>query len=220
LEMVRQMFELGILQSGFWHQFALTAHSPVGLNPSDYGIIPEYKEISFANNDIQFKDKTGIDHDKFSFGLKKSLFNFMHGIGFDVDLQEWFDFKIPSTTINPYFIEDCLTSEESLTTKMSAKIVWLGGAPLVSYTSKTKRGKTRELIQLAFHTKNELFETSLEKDKGEWLLSTLEKSTIQKGNSLTFQQLKVDFELNFENFELFWYSKPIKNLRNYGLLVL
>ena len=84
---------------------------------------------------------------------------------------------------------------------MSAKIVWLGGTPLVSYTSKTKRGKTRELIQLAFHTKNELFETSLEKDKGEWLLSTLEKSTKQKGNSLTFQQLKVDFELNFENFE-------------------
>ena len=30
LEMVRQLFELGIVQSGFWHQFALTAHSPVG----------------------------------------------------------------------------------------------------------------------------------------------------------------------------------------------
>ena len=220
LEMVRQLFALGIINSGFWHQFSLTAHSPIGLNPKEYGVLPNYKEITFANNDVEFKDVTGIDHSKFSYGLKKSIFNFMHGIGFDVDLQEWFDFKIPSTTINPYFIEDCLTSEESLTTKMSAKIVWLGGAPLVSYTSKTKRGKTRELIQLAFHTKNELFETSLEKDKGEWLLSTLEKSTIQKGNSLTFQQLKVDFELNFENFELFWYSKPIKNLRNYGLLVL
>jgi len=220
LEMVRQLFALDIINSGFWHQFSLTAHSPIGLHPKEYGVLPNYKEITFANNDVEFKDVTGIDHSKFSYGLKKSIFNFMHGIGFDVDLQEWFDFKIPSTTINPYFIEDCLTSEESLTTKMSAKIVWLGGAPLVSYTSKTKRGKTRELIQLAFHTKNELFETSLEKDKGEWLLSTLERITIQKGNSLTFQQLKVDFELNFENFELFWYSKPIKNLRNYGLLVL
>ena len=28
LEMVRQLFELGIIQSGFWHQFALTTHSP------------------------------------------------------------------------------------------------------------------------------------------------------------------------------------------------
>ena len=220
LEMVRQLFALDIINSGFWHQFSLTAHSPIGLHPKEYGVLPNYKEITFANNDVEFKDVTGIDHSKFSYGLKKSIFNFMHGIGFDVDLQEWFDFKIPSTTIHPYFIEDCLTSEESLTTKTSAKIVWMGGTPLVSYTSKTKRGKTRELIQLAFHTKNELFETSLEKDKGEWLLNTLDKIAIQKGNSLTFQQLKVDFELHFENFELFWYSKPIKNLRNYGLLVL
>ncbi len=220
LEMVRQLFALDIINSGFWHQFSLTAHSPIGLHPKEYGVLPNYKEITFANNDVEFKDVTGIDHSKFSYGLKKSIFNFMHGIGFDVDLQEWFDFKIPSTTIHPYFIEDCLTSEESLTTKTSAKIVWMGGTPLVSYTSKTKRGKTRELIQLAFHTKNELFETSLEKDKGEWLLNTLDKIAIQKGNSHTFQQLKVDFELHFENFELFWYSKPIKNLRNYGLLVL
>ncbi|GGK38775.1 MULTISPECIES: B12-binding domain-containing radical SAM protein [Flavobacteriaceae] len=220
LEMVRQLFRLGIINSGFWHQFSLTAHSPIGLHPKDYGVLPNYKKITFANNDVEFKDVTGIDHSKFSYGLKKSIFNFMHGIGFDVDLQEWFDFKIPSTTIHPYFIEDCLTSEESLTTKMSAKIVWLGGTPLVSYTSKTKRGKTRELIQLAFHTKNELFETSLEKDKGEWLLNTIEKIAIQKGNSLTFQQLKADFELYFNDFELFWYSKPIKYLRNYGLLVL
>ena len=220
LEMVRQLFALGIINSGFWHQFSLTAHSPIGLNPDDYGVIPNYKKIIFANNDVEFKDVTGIDHSKFSYGLKKSIFNFMHGIGFDVDLQEWFDFHIPQTTIHPYFIEDCLTSEDSLTTKTSAKIVWLGGAPLVSYTSKTKRGKTRELIQLAFHTKNELFETLLDKDKGEWLLDILEKIAVTKGNSLTFQQLKVDFENSFENFELFWYSKPIKNLRNYGLLVL
>ncbi len=220
LEMVRQLFALGIINSGFWHQFSLTVHSTIGLNPEDYGVIPNYKEITFANNDVDFKDKTGINHSKFSYGLKKSIFNFMHGIGFDVDLQEWFDFKIPQTTINPYFIEDCLVSEESLTTKSSAKIVWIGGNPLVSYTSKTKRGKTREFIQLAFHTKNELFETSLEKDKGEWLLDLLEQIAVSQGTSKTFAQIKRDFESSFNDFELFWYSKPIKNLRNYGLLVL
>jgi hypothetical protein len=32
LEMV-QLFEAGVLQSGFWHQFAMTAHSPVGIHP-------------------------------------------------------------------------------------------------------------------------------------------------------------------------------------------
>ena len=69
LEMVRQMFEMGILQSGFWHQFAMTAHSPVGKNPEEFGVVPHLKEITFANNDIEFQDKTGIDHSKFSFYL-------------------------------------------------------------------------------------------------------------------------------------------------------
>ncbi|REE83776.1 radical SAM superfamily enzyme YgiQ (UPF0313 family) [Lutibacter oceani] len=220
LEMVRQLFELEIINSGFWHQFALTTHSPIGLEPEKYGVIPEYKEITFANNDIDFKDKTGINHTKFSYGLKKSIFNFMHGIGFDIDLQDWFDFKIPKTTIPPNYIENCLTSEENLTIKSSSKILWLGQKPLVSYFSKTKRGKTRELIQLAFHTKNDLFETSIDKEKGEWLLNQLEKINVQKGNSFTFAELKEDFEQHFNDFELFWYSKPIKNLRNYGLLVL
>ena len=41
LEMVRQLFEAGILQSGFWHQFALTAHSPIGLNPEIVMVLVE-----------------------------------------------------------------------------------------------------------------------------------------------------------------------------------
>ena len=220
LEMVRQLFEMEIINSGFWHQFALTTHSPIGLDPEKYGVLPDYKKITFANNDIDFKDKTGINHTKFSYGLKKSIFNFMHGIGFDIDLQDWFDFNIPKTTIHPNYIANCLTSEESLFIKPSAKIVWLGGKPLVSYTSKTKRGKTREIIQLAFHSKNDLFETSLEKEKGNWLLDNLEKLHVQKGNSFTFIDLKDDFEKHFNDFELFWYSKPIKSLKKQGLITL
>jgi radical SAM superfamily enzyme YgiQ (UPF0313 family) len=220
LEMVRQLFELGIINSGFWHQFALTTHSPIGLEPEKYGVIPDYKDISFANNDIDFKDKTELNHDKFSYGLKKSIFNFMHDIGFELPLQDWFEFEIPSTEIQSYFIEDCLASEENFIIKSSAKIVWLGGEPLVSYTTKTKRGKTLELINLAFHTKNELFETTFEKEKGEWLLKILEKISVKESSTLNFSQLKESFENKFDDFEPFWYSKPIKNLRNYGLLVL
>jgi len=220
LEMVRQLFQLGVIQSGFWHQFALTTHSPIGRNPEKYGVLPDYKEISFANNDIDFIDKTGINHSEFSYGLKKSIFNFMHGVGFDLSLQEWFDFEIPPTNIQSYFIEDCLTSEENLTTKYSAKIVWLGNDPLVSYTSKNKRGKILELINLAFHSKTETIEISLEKDKGKWLFTLLNTISVQQSDILTFAQIKDNFELHFDNFELFWHSKPIKKLRNYGLLIL
>lgn len=220
LEFVKQLFELGIIQSGFWHQFALTTHSPIGLNPSEYGITPNYKSISFANNDIDFTDSTGIDHSQFSFGLKKSLFNFMHGIGFDMDLQEWFDFEIPQTIIPPYYIEDCLNTETTLSTKSTAKIVWLGHLPLVEERTKTKKGFTNELLDLTFHDKTDRLQITLNKPEGEWLLETLETLKPVNGKALSFSALKKDFETQFEDFELFWFSKSMQKLRDFGLLVL
>ncbi|MFM9987596.1 B12-binding domain-containing radical SAM protein [Flavobacterium sp.] len=219
LEMVRQLFELGILQSGFWHQFAMTAHSPVGMFPDEFGVIPQNNEITFANNDIQFTDKTGIDHDQFSFGLKKSLFNYMHGICFDYTLQDWFDFKIPKTTVKPDFIYNSLQKEESFTIKPSAKIVWIGGSPLTEILTKSKKGNSWEIMKMIFHDKKETFEIDFEKQKGDWLLRTLESISVHNDKKTTFSILKTDFENNFENFELFWYSKPINTLRNFGLLV-
>ena len=219
LEMVRQLFEVGCIQSGFWHQFALTTHSPIGLNPSEYGIVPDYKSISFANNDIDFKDKTGINHDKFSFGLKKSIFNFMNGIGFELPLQEWFDFKIPKTTIKDDFIISCFEDEEDFITKPSAKIYWLGRIPLISEFTKSKRGNTKQMLQLTFHENTGNFEIPLELEKGDWLLKSLEKLAISENKSFTFSELKADFENHFKDFELFWYSKPVNTLMEFGLLV-
>ncbi|MFY7739123.1 MAG: B12-binding domain-containing radical SAM protein [Flavobacterium sp.] len=220
LEMVRQLFELGILQSGFWHQFAMTTHSPVGMFPEEFGVIPEQNEITFANNDINFKDKTGINHDKFSFGLKKSLFNYMHGICFDYDLQDWFDFKIPNTKIPSDYIVSCLEKETDFNIKSSAKIVWIGGKPTSEIFTKSKKGNSWEMTKLTFHDKTETFDISIEKDKAEWLVETLEKVSVFGDSKFTFSQLKSDFENSFEDFELFWYSKPMATLRTFGLLVL
>ena len=220
LEMVRQMFELGILQSGFWHQFAMTAHSPVGMFPSAFGVIPEMNDITFANNDIQFNDITGINHDKFSFGLKKSLFNFMHGICFDYDLQDWFDFKIPNTSISSDYIISCLENENTFASKPSAKIIWIGGMPITQTFTKSKKGNTWEMIRLTFHDKRETIEISLDSAKANWLLKALDLLSVTNDKTITYAQLKTDFENVFEDFELFWYSKPIKSLREYGLLVI
>lgn len=220
LEMVRQLFELGILQSGFWHQFAMTTHSPVGMNPSAYGITPNYQDITFANNDIEFVDSTGIDHTQFSFGLKKSLFNFMHGIGFEIPIQDWFDFEIPETTIDPDFINDSLASETTFNTKPTAKIIWIGNTPLVSEFTKTKRGQTIHLLQLAFHTKTGCIELVLEKETGEWFLDTLETLLPTSEKQTSFKELKTDFEIHFDDFEIFWYSKPVQKIKELGLLVL
>jgi radical SAM superfamily enzyme YgiQ (UPF0313 family) len=220
LEMVRQLFELGILQSGFWHQFAMTAHSPVGMFPEEFGVIPEQNEITFANNDINFKDKTGINHDKFSFGLKKSLFNYMHGICFEYDLQDWFDFKIPNTKIPSDYIVSCLEKETDFNIKPSAKIVWIGGKPISETFTKSKKGNSWEMMKLIFHDKTETFEITLDKEKAQWLINSLETISVFDDGKVTFTQLKSDFETHFEDFELFWYSKPINTLRDFGLLVL
>ncbi len=220
LEMVRQLFELGILQSGFWHQFAMTAHSPVGMFPEEFGVIPEQNEITFANNDINFKDKTGINHDKFSFGLKKSLFNYMHGICFDYPLQDWFDFKIPNTKIPSDYIVSCLEKETDFNIKPSAKIVWIGGKPIAESFTKSKKGTSWQMMKLTFHDKIQTFEITLEEEKANWLLQVLEAISVFSSTKMTFTQLKSDFETYFEDFELFWYSKPIHALRDSGLLVL
>jgi len=231
LEMVRQLFEVGVLQSGFWHQFAMTAHSPVGMYPEKFGVVPnspplEGLGVVFANNDINYVDKTGIDHDKFSFGLKKSLFNFMHGICFDYELQEWFDFKIPKTKIHPDFIANALEETEGLdcfvplNDKPNAKIVWLGGKPMVENFTKSKKGNSWQMMTLTFHDKKESFTIQTAKNEGEWLVQILDRISVSKTKNLSFQEIKSDFETHLEDFELFWYSKSVHTLRDFGLLVL
>ena len=221
LEMTRQLFEVGVLQSGFWHQFAMTAHSPVGMYPEKFGVVKETEVIgTFANNDINYIDKTGIDHEKFSFGLKKSLYNFMHGICFDYELQDWFDFKIPKTKIASDFIFNTLQEEEDFNIKPTAKIVWLGGKPQVEHFTKSKKGQSWEMMSLIFHDKKESFTIQTNQKEGEWLRKLLEKISVSNAKSYTFKEIKSDFETDFEDFELFWFSKPVNTLRDFGLLVL
>ena len=100
LEYVRQLFANGCIQSGFFHRFTCTVHSPVGLNPEEYGVILKpLPAVSFAKNDVLFTDPTGVDHAALGVGLRKAIYNFMHGIGLDEDVRSWFDFKVPRTTV-------------------------------------------------------------------------------------------------------------------------
>ncbi len=96
LEYVRQLFAAGCIQSGFFHRFTCTVHSPIGKHPEKYGVtLSPPRKATFAINDINFTDSTGIDHDVYSAGLKTALFNYMHGIGLDLDVREWFGQRKP-----------------------------------------------------------------------------------------------------------------------------
>ncbi|RMZ58267.1 radical SAM protein [Chryseobacterium nematophagum] len=219
LEMVRQMFEMGILQSGFWHQFAMTAHSPVGIDPESFGVTPIKKEILFANNDIDFKDKTGIDHSAFSFGLKKSLFNYMHGINFELPLKEWFDFKIPNTNIHPDYIHDCLLEDNDFNFKGNSKVVFLAKNVIAENHVKTKKKYTYPYTRITIHLKTNIISIDLEQEKANWLIKIFDESSIDPYKKITLQQLKQNFEESFDDFELFWFSKPMQQLKENAVIL-
>jgi len=110
LEYVRQLFANGCIQSGFFHRFACTVHSPVGLEPEAYGVtLVPLPPVSFAKNDIGFIDPTGVDHDALGIALKKAIYNYMHGIGLEEDVRSWFPFKVPRTTVSRHRIAHALS---------------------------------------------------------------------------------------------------------------
>lgn len=219
LEMVRQLFEMGVLQSGFWHQFALTAHSPVGKNPEQYGISPIVEKITFAHNDVNFKDKTDIDHNQFSEGLKKSLFNYMHGINFDLRLQDWFSFKIPKTSIHPDYIHDSLVDVQDVNFKGHLKVIFVVKTAQVELFNKKINNSSTSFTKLKFHLNTNLISIELPTEKANWFLRIIKENTLASAQKITLQNLKIDYEKDFEDFELFWFSKQMNLLKESGAIL-
>ncbi len=221
LDMVRQLFKCGILKSGFWHQFAMTAHSPIGMDPGSYFVKKEQEMTgTFANNDLVFTDPKGTDHEAFSFGLKKSLFNYMHHIGLDEPLQKWFEHKIPKPSVPPDYIASVLGEERIINHKPTAKVIWLGSEPSIEFYIKSKKGHQWEMSTLVFQTLQDTLTIQLSKAEGIWLHRLLSKLSIQQ-SPLVFQDMVTDYEKEgLEDFDLFWYNKPINTLYKAGLLIL
>lgn len=220
LEMVRQLFETGVLQSAFWHLFTMTAHSPVGLNPDKYKVKKQTEAIgTFANNDIEHIDPTGADHEKFGEGLKKALFNYMHGICLDHPLQKWFDFKIPKPSVANNVILNAI-NETTLQHQPHSKVIWLGNMPKTEIVQKSKKGSKWEVMNFTFQTLQGPYSINVDPDKGKWFLNLLPKISIHQQPHLSLQAVKADYEAaGLEDFELFWDNKPMNTMRKAGLLV-
>lgn len=105
LEVIRQLFKHGLLDSAFWHRYAMTCHSETGRNPGHFGARCADTPINpFANNEIPFADPTHCNHDAMGVGLEKAVFNYMHAIGIDDRVNRWFTGRTPATTIPPNYI--------------------------------------------------------------------------------------------------------------------
>jgi len=195
LEVVRQMFQAGIIQSGFWHQFAMTAHSPVGKNLQHFGLIPKYKAISFANNDIEFEDTIGCDPNKFSFGLEKSLFNFMQGNCFELDLQEWFEHEIPESTVDENLIYSILIDDKKTNIKSHHKVVWLGHPYELNFIKK----KSTSFYILTIYLPNETIQLYPPLKYAPWIEKILNECNIYLNKEKTYQQVREDFFKEFNS---------------------
>ena len=221
LEMVRQLFKAAVMQSAFWHRFALTEHSPVGLHPALYDISRTSAKGSFANNDVAYIENDATDHDSFGFGLKKSLLNYMHNIAVDEPLQKWFDFKIPKTTVAPNYIAEVLQNETYTDVKRSAKVVFTGHMPTIQYFNQTKKGRSREMAVLSFETKKTTVTVQVLAENGRWLLALLSELSIYNKQQYTLAAVEEKYEAaGLEDFDLFWFNKPMNGLQHAGLLQL
>ncbi len=225
LEMVRQMFAEGVIQSGFWHQFAMTAHSPVGINPAEYGVTnigPEFG--GFAENDLFHLDPTGADHEKFSTGLKSSIFNYMQGLGLDEPLDVWFDFRVPKTKVNPTFIHKILSDQESTPFRPHDQIIWIGGVAIELIISPVKKSKknpdAKEYAEIILSDTKSNYSLFFEHKIAQWVIATIEKASPESGQKYTFQKLKSDFETDCEaDFSTFVVSDAFVLWRERGLLI-
>ena len=113
LEYVRQLFLNGCIQSGYFHRFACTVHSPVGMHPEEYGVtLKPLTPGTFARNDVEFIDPTGVDHTALGLALNKALYNYMHGVGLEDDVRTWFAPGSPKARVARNFIAKALVSRQ------------------------------------------------------------------------------------------------------------
>lgn len=100
LETVRRMFDEGIVQSAFWHRYAMTCHSPSGLNPEAYGARrTSLKPNPFCNNEVDWEPGFNYDIDAVGAALRLATYNYMNGLGLDQPVRSWFPIKVPKPSI-------------------------------------------------------------------------------------------------------------------------
>jgi hypothetical protein len=223
LEIVRQFFQEGLIQSAFWHLFTATVHSDAGKNPEKYGIrIPDRPAAGFAMNDLVHEDPRGCDHRAFAPGLNKAVYNFMHGIGTDFPVKDWFDFKVPAISVKRSYVKQAMGQPDAFDgARMKSRLLWLGIQPRVVPLDQNRTGKQAGKNSLAFYHKTGKFSISVPADVGEWLQTVFDRSSFRNTNLPSLEDLKAEFERKFSStFESFLKSREWRTLRENGLLLI
>ena len=223
LEIVRQFFSEGLVQSAFWHAFTATVHSDVGSDPEKYHCTIAARPAGrFAKNDLVHEDPTGCDHQSFAQGLNKALYNYMHGIGMDLAIRSWFDFRVPETSVKRDYVERAIKEgSASDDDRLRSSLLWIENQPRLKHcdaTTKADRGRKSHLV---FQGKTERFTLTTRREIGEWLHATFPRFSAENTALLTLEELQQDYEKRFSSpFRSFLRSMEWKTLREKGLLLI
>jgi hypothetical protein len=117
---------------------------------------------------------------------------------------------VPKTTIAPDYITNCLNQSVDPFPKSRAKMIWVGNLPILAFPDK-------KTALLTIHQKTAIIEVALPKQMGIWLTEWLK--TLSKGTH-SFEAFQQDFESHFDDFQSFWLSEEIMDLRENGLLII
>jgi hypothetical protein len=221
LEVVRQLFMHGLVRSGFWHLFTMTAHSPVGQNPAAFGAERLSEGTApFANNDLAHTDNGDCDHESFGEGLRKALYNYMHGVCFDFPLSRWFSFGIPATTIAPSFIQNLLDNKTLPAPSSEKQIAWTGGAVSVRYYQKEKKNKITPMAALTLHHPDQDTVIRVSEPLGKFLHEKLPVLSVRNRNSFTFGEWIAEIRQIPVDPSAFISSDAFRLLRENGFLLI
>ncbi|MGL4986434.1 MAG: radical SAM protein [Treponemataceae bacterium] len=141
MEILRQFFVIGLIDSCFWHKFVLTKHSKIfaewkkGLHPQLQPQIKSNKKI-FADYDVPFINEKNSQ--KYEAALLQSLHAWMQGKKLNQNVQKWFNFAMPSPTIEKNYVQTLVNQYEQRKKKTQGQrpaqnkcYYWLGSNPII-----------------------------------------------------------------------------------------
>jgi hypothetical protein len=143
-EILRQLFEAGLLDSAFWHKFVLTRHSRIyaewkrGGHP---GLVIRDDAGTFALNDLSFEGEAGFD--KFTLPLDRLLAQWMAGDTAG-PVERGFPFRVPQPRVPADLVAGLLDAyarnrDQGRAEKPAgggSAVLFLGSKPVVQQTGR------------------------------------------------------------------------------------
>ncbi|MEW6684311.1 MAG: B12-binding domain-containing radical SAM protein [Nitrospirota bacterium] len=216
LERVRQFFAEDLVQSGFWHRFTATVHSPVGCSPNAFGIaIDPLPADVFARNDLTHRDPCSGDLDALGRGLARAVYHYMHGVGLDDDVRKWFDDRMPRPKVSRSAVRRALDSTEPAGTDPASRLVWIGEQVELAPAGAGGR------VGLAVHGRTSSTTVPLRKPIAEWLADAVMAASPRNRRGRPYPTLG-DLAATFPGpgaFAAWSQGRAWRELRRAGLLI-